>query len=700
LLNRPEISFYLAVSFSLSFPAELASARVFASLLEPSGASRSSEVGGNSLFMLRAGDAAAGGIAGRGGIGLQLTMEDKFSPMCSSMLVGREINSVALSLDSRRLVCGIQDHTVQHWDVEKKCCLAVLKGHKYWVNCVAYSPDSIRVASASADKTVKVWNVHDNLCETTLHGHLLAIASVAFSDDATRLVSGSWDKTVRVWDVELGQCMLTLGGHTDWVHSVAWMPGGHHLASASSDHSVRVWDVIAGAVEQVLVGHLQTVTSIHYARDGVHLASGSLDRTVRVWNVREGCLAARLQHDGDEDSVHCVYFAPDSERIVVGCKDKSVRVWNFRTGEQEGRFSGHEDPVLGVCISPEGSRIFSCGHDKTVRIWRMPARLSQVLPAPPCAPAGAAQVGAHQAALAHAAAAARAQATSQVSSAEVSSLGYPAPVVATYTVASSFKDLQERLRTTEETNQRLRRTLAEAQAELEEKNLLLKGREFSLNDQERQLTNYRDMVNSLAVEKEKLERSFEQMRREMLQMPAAPAGISGSAASGSQVSGSVFPSNLPLGPAGGLVSGAASFGQAGVLRVNQPAGGTDDLAQASYGSNGGSNTPPQRLPARIAAGLRREQGAGGNANRRTLPRNGLASSSVGFSGIAGGTSGSHAPSSPVPEGRSMVQVAPNFAGVQAPGTGPGQPFGGSFAYGVPSGGLPPQRPGQPDNRIF
>ena len=289
----------------------------------------------------------------------------------------REANAVALAPDGRRAAVGLQDHSLQIWDLEARLLLHVLRGHKYWVNDVTFSRDGALLASASADKSIKVWQHSTATCKVTLQGHMLSVSAVAFSGDRRRLASGSWDKTVCVWDVETASCVQKLSGHTDWVHSVSWAPGGHHVASASSDHSVRVWDILSGSVQSVLVGHLQTVTCVVYSSSGAYLASGSLDGTVRVWNLQEGSLVARLQQE-QESSVHTVAFSPDGQYIVVGCGDKSVKVWSFF--EQLQSFSGHEDTVQSVAATADG-RAVSCSHDKTLRVWRLPRqpfRISQV----------------------------------------------------------------------------------------------------------------------------------------------------------------------------------------------------------------------------------------------------------------------------------------------------------------------------------
>eukprot|EP00929_Paragymnodinium_shiwhaense_P045045 TRINITY_DN23062_c0_g3_i1.p1 TRINITY_DN23062_c0_g3~~TRINITY_DN23062_c0_g3_i1.p1 ORF type:complete len:696 (-),score=134.40 TRINITY_DN23062_c0_g3_i1:328-2415(-) len=355
------------------------------------------------------------------------------------LTVDREINAIALSADNRSVALGLQDHSLQVWDLQMAAPRLQLKGHRNWVTSVAYSPDGQHVASGSSDKTVKVWNLRTGNCQATLQGHILSVVSVAYSDDGKLLASGSWDKTVRIWEVQHGERLQkTLQGHTDWVHCVAWAPGGRILASASSDHSVRVWNCVAGLAEQVLVGHSQTVTSVCFASNGAFLASGSLDRSVRVWSTQDGSLVARLQQQFDEGSVHSLVFSIDCERIIVGGSDKLIKVWNFKTGEPDGVLVGHEEAVLGVATLRDGQRIVSCSHDKTVRVWRMPERRSggQDL----LNYRGAGGVSWHLAG----AAASRA-------------------------VERTLLELREKLRCTEQTNLRLRNQLQEAQAQMAER---------------------------------------------------------------------------------------------------------------------------------------------------------------------------------------------------------------------------------------
>jgi len=403
--------------------------------------------------------------------------------------LNREANGIALSPDGMRVAVAMQDHSVQIWHTQSEVLLQNLKGHRYWVNSVSFCPDGVHLASGSSDKTVKVWELLHGRCEHTLHGHFLSVAAVAYSDDPIRLASSSWDKTVCLWDSAQGRLLRTFSGHTDWVHTIAWEPGQQLLASGSSDHSVRVWNAISGDAEQVLVGHLQTVTAVTFAKGSPFLASGSLDRSVRLWNVQEGTLKARLQQESDEGSVHCLAFTPDLMRIIAGCSDKSIKVWNFRTLGKEMRFTGHEDGVLGICVNPDGLKLYSCSHDKTIRVWLLgPKRRAPI-------------VGTTSLSMLHG--------------------GAKTPGASPN---ASFKELHDRLRSTEDVNLRLRHQLCQAQSEIEEKTRHAQNWGTTMSDQERQLNNYRNMINSLSAEKAKLESSFEEIRQELRNFPVVQTG--------------------------------------------------------------------------------------------------------------------------------------------------------------------------------
>ncbi|KAJ6553243.1 WD40-repeat-containing domain protein, partial [Mycena capillaripes] len=125
--------------------------------------------------------------------------------------------------------------------------IELFAGHTGHVHSVAFSPDSKCIVSGSSDGTVQIWDLKTGVAlGEPLVGHTGRVTSVSFSPDGKHIVSGSYDHTVRIWDIRAASVRL-LEGHIDLVLCVAFSPHGKQIISSSSDSTVHVWDVETGA---------------------------------------------------------------------------------------------------------------------------------------------------------------------------------------------------------------------------------------------------------------------------------------------------------------------------------------------------------------------------------------------------------------------------------------------------------------------
>src|SRR5205814_8020420 len=83
-----------------------------------------------------------------------------------------------------------------------------LKGHSASIRSVAFSPDSKQVVSGSNNKTVQLWDAATGALLQTLKGYSGSVSSVAFSPD--------------------GKLLQTLRVSSDWVvegiSNILWLP--------------------------------------------------------------------------------------------------------------------------------------------------------------------------------------------------------------------------------------------------------------------------------------------------------------------------------------------------------------------------------------------------------------------------------------------------------------------------------------------
>ncbi|KAG8701910.1 hypothetical protein FRC09_005065 [Ceratobasidium sp. 395] len=282
------------------------------------------------------------------------------------------VGSVAFSPSSDYLVSGSDDQKILVWDVQSgRIMTGPFQGHTGWVRSVVYAPDGEQIASGASDCTLRIWNVRTGQTAIgPLRGHSAGICSVAYSPDGNRVISGSADSTIRVWDARSGhQITGPFRGHTGHVLSAVYSPDGSRIASGASDRTIQVWDSETGNCLGVFKGHELGVRSVAYSPDGNRIASSSFDRNIRVWDALTGRTVAG-PFRAHTEWVYSVVFTPDGDRIVSGAGDATIRIWDAQTKHIPSElFEGHRDHVLSVAFFPDSRKIVSGSDDNTLCVW-------------------------------------------------------------------------------------------------------------------------------------------------------------------------------------------------------------------------------------------------------------------------------------------------------------------------------------------
>ena len=120
------------------------------------------------------------------------------------------------------------------WDAETGVViLGPLEGHTSFVYSIAFSQDSRHIVSGLWDQTIQVWDAETGeIVLGPLKGHTSYVNSVAFSRDSRRIVSGSYHYTIRVWDAETRDVSGPMQGHTVAIpHDFHIVPGSENNTS-------------------------------------------------------------------------------------------------------------------------------------------------------------------------------------------------------------------------------------------------------------------------------------------------------------------------------------------------------------------------------------------------------------------------------------------------------------------------------------
>ena len=292
-------------------------------------------------------------------------------------LLDRNLSTYAFSVDGKRALVAVDDHTLELWDLEQVHCLRVLKGHTARVKDLVWSTDQRRALSCSADGTLRLWEVETGRSLRVLQRSTLPIDNVAWSADQSLALSISNENTLSLWDVETGLHLSKLEGHTGWIYSVAWSSDQQHALSGSSDATVRLWEVKTGRCLRVLEGHTGIIDSLAWSPDNRRALSAADDRTLRLWDVDTGrCLRVI---EGPAENVDSIGWG--SQRYVLVGAGETVRLWDLETGRCLRVFEGHSADILKVEWHRDQPRAFSGDSRGNVCVWDL-SDLVPEMPAP------------------------------------------------------------------------------------------------------------------------------------------------------------------------------------------------------------------------------------------------------------------------------------------------------------------------------
>lgn len=288
---------------------------------------------------------------------------------------------LAISPDSKLLLVGYRDGTVQIWDRVKDLYLTTLTGHTAIISSVTFShdPGGKYILTASWDGTAKVWMAESGRLLYTFAKQAGTVNSVTFSSDDTMILAGLSDSTTRLWrfSEEIispeGQSLPTSKMPENYptmgmLACALLSAKGAYIATLYNDATVRLWHRNNGQEIPLPDKYYSAVIAFALSSVGDKLALASVGNTVDVIAIPDGFLIQRL--GGHRNTVWSVAFSPDSQHILTGCSDSTARLWNITTGKTLETLKGHTGGIICVAFSPDGTHLLTGSNDGTARLWQ------------------------------------------------------------------------------------------------------------------------------------------------------------------------------------------------------------------------------------------------------------------------------------------------------------------------------------------
>ena len=287
----------------------------------------------------------------------------------------QQVHSVAISPDSKTLVCGAGDnrHNIINapkvWNLEtgeEKFDLRFNHHHTADINWVAISPDGQRIISAGADKIIMVWDIKAGKYLGKLSKHSTVIYALAIHPNGESFVSADGKGCIKIWQWNWSEEIATLEGHSRSIYALCISPNGKLLISGGEDRMIRIWEINSRREIWKLQGHSQSIRSLAISPNGRYLVSGS-DQRIKIWDMQMG--KQIFSFYGHADWVRSIVFSPNGQTFLT-TGDQNIKVWDVASGKKIFSFPGHTGAIRSLALSADGQTLVSGGVDHKVKVWR------------------------------------------------------------------------------------------------------------------------------------------------------------------------------------------------------------------------------------------------------------------------------------------------------------------------------------------
>ncbi|OWB84670.1 hypothetical protein B5S33_g3320 [[Candida] boidinii] len=245
------------------------------------------------------------------------------------------------------------------------------------VTSVGWSDDGYYLSIGLNDGSIEIWDMETKQKLRTMRGHDSRISTHCWYQH--NVSSGSRTGQIFNHDVRIPEHIVSkLNNHTAEVCGLKWRFDGLQLASGGNDNLVNIWDAKATSVPQFTkTSHTAAVKALAWCPTQTSILAtggGSACRKIHFWNTTTGARINTIETESQVSSLVWGYSNGIGKEIAAchGYPNNGISVYSYPSLQKTGVIlDAHDSRILNSAISPDSTTLATVAADENLKFWKL-----------------------------------------------------------------------------------------------------------------------------------------------------------------------------------------------------------------------------------------------------------------------------------------------------------------------------------------
>ncbi|ODV85712.1 hypothetical protein CANARDRAFT_27811 [[Candida] arabinofermentans NRRL YB-2248] len=280
-----------------------------------------------------------------------------------------------LSWSSENILAIALENCVYYWNATTGAVDVAAECHTI-VTSVRWSDNGLYLSIGLDDGSIEIWDVETNSKLRSMSGHDTRVGAQSWNEHI--LTSGSRSGQMYNHDVRISQHIIAeLNNHTAEVCGIEWRSDGLQLASGGNDNVVNIWDARSSIPQFTKTAHTAAVKALAWCPTQMSFLAtggGSSCKKIHFWNTVTGARVNTIETESQVSSLNWGYANGIGKEIVAthGFPHNDISIYSYPSLQKTGVVIGaHESRVLHSSLSPDGTTLATVAADENLKFWKI-----------------------------------------------------------------------------------------------------------------------------------------------------------------------------------------------------------------------------------------------------------------------------------------------------------------------------------------